>query len=141
MKSVKIKLDKSMVDRWDKRKIKITHGIFHKHFLRNKIYCRNTTKYLPLPLKFRELLEEKYLQWWYFKTSIWRFNKRVSVRRYLLVPVEFTIAHEPNVDQWIISIVHPLDVFKRNIGVKIVKERMEWALKHPNNKRWSYRLK
>lgn len=139
-----IKIDKSMVDRFDEEnlKIKITHGIYHYNaFDRDDIYCRNTNKYLPIPLKFRDLLLEKYLQWWRIRTSIYRFNRRIPIRMLVNEPLEFTMAHEPNRDIKVISIVHPFDVFKRKIGTKIVKERMEWALKHlNNNKRWCYRL-
>ena len=124
-------------------KLKITHGIYHYNtFERDDIYCRNINKYLPIPLKFRDLLLEKYLQWWHIKTSIYRFKKRISIGMLVNEPIEFTVAHEPETKTWVISIVHPLDQFKRKTGVKIVRERMEFALKYPNNnKKWSYKMK
>lgn len=123
-------------------KLKITHGIFWFRTKRNAIYCRNTYNYLPLPLKLRNLLELKYLQNWYIKTTMFRFKERVPIEVFVNKPIEFTIAREPETMTWVISIVHPLDQFKRKTGVKIVRERMEFALKYPNNdKRWSYKMK
>lgn len=135
--------------------IKITHGIYrYKSILnyrkkvpwRDIISCRNTEKYLPLPLKFRNLLREKYLQWWHIKTSIFKFGKRIPIDKLIDIPIEFTVAHDPEKDIMVISIVHPLDHFKRKSGVKIVYKRMEWALNNQkatekiNNKKWGYIL-
>ena len=122
-------------------KIKITHGIYIFNS-KEKFYCRNTSKYLPLPLKIRDLIREKYLHWWYIKTSIYRFGKRISVERYMDQPIEFTVAECPEKHITVISICHPLDQFKRKISYKIAKERMEFAIKYPkNDKSWSYQLK
>jgi hypothetical protein len=131
--------------------IKITHGIFiYEPFEENTIVVRMfnkkgemlTDRHLPLPLKFRKLLETKYIQWWYVKTSIYRFNKRLPIRMLVEEPVEFTIGHDPDTDVMVISIVHPLDHFCKKAGYRIVLERMEWALENPDrDKSWKYELK
>lgn len=121
--------------------IKITHGVF-RDIGHPDIVIRNTEKYLPLPLKFRKLLQRKFTQWWNFKTSIYRFGRRVQIPVYVDEPVEFTVAHDPMTDVWIISIVHPLDQFCKKAGVRIVLQRMEWALNNPDKeKSWKYELK
>ena len=121
----------------------ITHGVFNfSSFGSDNIYCRNTKKYLPLPVKFRELLEKKYLIWWYIKRTIYRFGKPIKIKCLADYPVEFVINHIPEIHLMVISICHPLDQFKRKSGVKIVKQRMKWALEHPKKeKNWKHQLK
>ncbi len=123
----------------------ITHGVFNFSTFgsdEHDIYCRNTTKYLPLPVKFRELLEKKYLIWWYIKRTIYRFGKPIKIKCLADYPVEFVINHIPEIHLMVISICHPLDQFKRKSGVKIVKQRMKWALEHPKKeKNWKHQLK
>jgi len=122
----------------------ITHGVFRfgtpdgDHI----IHCRNTDKYLPLPLKFRELLSKKYLKWWHIKTTILKWGRKIKINCLADYPVEFVISHIPEMHLMVISICHPIDQFKRKSGVKIVKQRMEWALEHPKEKRsWKHQLK
>lgn len=118
------------------KKIIITHGIYrYTSFNGPQIYIRNSMKTFFIPTKFKELLLKKYLQWWYLKTSIIRFKKRIPIGCLVDNPIEFTIAENPYYKIMVISIVHPLDTFKRRTGVKIVKERLEWAIHHPYNKR------
>jgi len=126
-------------------KIFINHGIYHFSVVGEPdVFYRNTTTYFPLPVKFRELLEYFYLQWWHIKTIIYRFGKPIKIGCLVPEPIEFTIAHEPIMDVKVMSIVHPLDQFKRKTGVKIVRNRMEWALKKKNHKKkrsWKSNLK
>lgn len=125
-------------------KIKITHGFHRSSNFKYELefFCRNTDKYLPLPIKFQDLLRLKYLQSWYIQTSIFRFGKRIPMNALVDELVEFTIAHEPNTDTMVIAICHPKIQFRRKAGVKIVKQRMEWALQHPSEERkWKHNLK
>lgn len=87
----------------------ITHGVYKY----SGQYIRNTNKHLPLPLKFRKLLYDKYLKWYGPIGSI---------------DIDFTVAHDPERDIWAIAIVHPLDHFNRKIGVKIARGRLEKML-------------
>ena len=121
----------------------ITHGVFiYEAFDENKILCRNTNKALPLPLKFRELLEIKYLRWWHIKTTIIKWGRKIKMQSVVDQPVEFVINHIPDKHLTVISICHPSDQFKRRAGVKIVKQRMKWALTHKKEKKnWKYQLK
>lgn len=126
-------------------KIFINHGIFIWIPLeKNDVFYRNTETSFPIPVKFRELLEYFYLQWWHVKKTIYRFGKPINISCLVPEPVEFTMAHEPIMDVKVIAIVHPLDQFKRKSGVKIVRNRMEWALKKKNHKKersWKSKLK
>lgn len=132
----------------------ITHGIFKfhdfekdmikgkealgMHSLGHDIYCRNTTKYLPLPLKFRKLLERKYFKWWVVILTV---GIHKDVKFYAKEPIEFVINHIPEKHLMVISIRHPIDQFRRKAGVKIVKQRMSWALEHPKEERnWKHQL-
>ena len=60
-------------------KIFINHGIYKWIPLEeNEVFYRNTETYFPLPVKFRELLEYFYLQWWHIKTIIYRFENQLK---------------------------------------------------------------
>ncbi len=139
MKKTKNKLKKN------DPKVFINHGIYHFSLVREPdIFYRNTTTYFPIPVKFRELLEKTYLDCWYIKRTIIRFKKPIKMEKYAQIPIEFTMAHEPIMDIKVISIVHPLDQFKRKTGVKIIRNRMKWALKKKNYKKkrsWKSNLK
>ena len=115
----------------------ITHGVYRYE---GRTYCRNTQhKPLPLPLKFKKLLERKYFKWW---VVIHTVGIHKDVKFYAKQPIEFVINHIPEKHLMVISICHPLDQFKRKSGVKIVKQRMKWALEHPKKeKNWKHQLK
>ena len=82
------------------------------------------------------------MQCWHIKTSIFRFGKRIPINCLVDEPIEFTIAHEPDTDTITIAICHPKIQFRRKSGAKIVKQRMEWSLEHPDEERkWKYTLK
>lgn len=122
----------------------ITHGVFTYHpYGEAFITCRNTdNKHLPLPVKFQELLLRKYLKWWHIKLTISKWGRKIRIENFADYPVEFVISHIPELYLMVISICHPIDQFKRRSGVKIVKQRMKWALEHPSEKRnWKFKLK
>jgi len=120
----------------------ITHGVFKYNPLnKNEIFCRNTDKYLPLPVKFKELLQKKYLKWWHIKISYVKWGRNIKIECLADYPVEFVISHIPEMHLMVISICHPSDQFKRKSGVKIAKQRMKWALEHPKEKKnWKDQL-
>lgn len=118
----------------NEKKIRITHGIYR--FARSiQFKCRNTETYLPLPVKFQKQLEMLYKIWWYVKIPVTRFGKTIYLSTVIDMPLEFTIAHELVRDITVISINHPSDTFKKKTGVKIVKQRMEWVLNNPKQRR------
>lgn len=125
----------------DKR-IFITHGIYTIKDIGFKheseiITIRNTTNYLPLPLKFKEILREYYFRWFHVKKNLKWFNKRIKIGMLIDGHIQFTIAHEPLLDVMTITLCHPYkDQFERREGVKWVKGRMEYALRNINDKVW-----
>ena len=101
----------------------IQHGIWRDFNSRN----RRTDKYIPLPLKLRDLLQKK----------ADKFNMDV---------IEFTYGSIPELFLSVIAIVHPLDRFCRRVGYKIIQERLDWAERlveeglDINYKSWAYVL-
>ena len=105
------------------RKIVIYHGVF----VGDTPVTRKRHFYIPMPLKFRELLEKK-------------------AKKFDLDIVEFTYAQYPDRFIGVITIVHPLDNFCKKVGYKIIIDRMVWAVKETdagrgiNHKVWAYEL-
>ena len=121
----------------------IHHCIYRHHeSIEGSTTIRNVGKYIPLPVVFRKLLFSKYLRFWHVNGSIERFGKSEKFEYVFDVPLEFTVAQCPEEHTDVIAICHPTDQFKKRTGVKIVKDRMKWALEHPDEDRiWVYRLK
>ena len=96
---------------------------------------RRTKKYIPMPLKLRELLQKKAI----------KFNSDVIEFTYGIV-IEFTYGIIPDLHVSVLAIVHPLDNFCRRVGYKIVQERLDWAVKETtagrsiNHKSWAFVL-
>lgn len=109
----------------------ITHGIY-RYEAGAQVFCRNTNKVLPIPLKFKKLLTRKYFKWW---VRIHTVGIHRDVKFFADMPIEFVINHIPELHLMVISIRHPTDQFKRKSGVRIVKQRMDWALEHPKEDR------
>jgi hypothetical protein len=82
--------------------IKIMHCIY----IGSNCLIKSEWKYIPIPLKFRELLLEKAKKW----------EKEL---------IEFTVAHDIENEIWTIAIIMPKENFKRDIGEKIVMGRLE----------------
>ena len=92
--------------------IRITHCVYFSWYLPKKTLLRRSCnfnrmtiikkreKYIPIPLKFSELLKEKSEKW----------NQGT---------IEFTVAHDLENETWSIAIVHPRDSFNKKIGYKI----------------------
>jgi len=101
----------------------IQHGLWSNFGARN----RRTNKYIPIPLKLRELLQKK-------------------ADKFGLDVVEFTYGTIPELFLSVIAIVHPLDHFCRRVGYKITTERLDWAERmvkegyNINHKSWAYVL-
>lgn len=103
----------------------IQHGIW----TRFGAYNRRTRKYIQIPLKLREFLQEKAL-------------------KFDLMETEFTYGIIPEEHVAVITIVHPMDRFCRRVGYKIVQERLDWVEKlcregnrsDINKKSWAYAL-
>lgn len=101
----------------------IQHGIW----IDCKSINRRTKKYIPMPLKLRELLLEKTI----------KFGSDV---------VEFTYGTIPDLKISVVAIVHPLDNFRRRAGYKIVQQRLDWAVKEIaakrsiNHKPWAHEM-
>ena len=105
---------------------KIQHG---KYFPYHNIGCQNrrSTNIIPMPLKLEQLLFKKARK---FKTDV----------------VEFTYGEIPDRNLSVITIVHPLDQFRKRTGYNIVMQRLTWAEnevkrgKSINHKNWAYVL-
>ena len=101
--------------------IRITHCVYFSWYLPKKTLLRRSCnfnrmtiikkreKYIPIPLKFSELLKEKSEKW----------NQGT---------IEFTVAHDLENETWSIAIVHPRDSFNKKIGYKIVTGRLRRML-------------
>ena len=68
-------------------------------------------KYVPLPLRFRNLLHDKQTKW----------QKEI---------IEFTVGHAPEAGIWALAIVHPKDNFCKKIGRKIVEGRIKRVIEN-----------
>jgi len=77
---------------------------FGKNELKHKNYS-----YIPLPLRFRNLLQEKSRKW---QTNF----------------LEFTVGRDFENDLLALAIVHPKDNFSRKAGANIVKQRIKRML-------------
>lgn len=94
----------------------ITHGIFvlghdasyERRSFFKMIRDKSNARYIPIPLKFRNLLMDKAFKW---------MKNRI----------EFTIARDPDIDVAAVAIVHPLDQFSRKIGRAISTGRLKKA--------------
>lgn len=102
-------------------------GIYHGVYVGGIPVTRKKNHYISMPLKLRKLLEKKAV----------KFNLDV---------VEFTFAQYPEKHIAVIAIVHPLDHFTKKVGIKIIDDRMNWAMKERaagrniNHKSWAYEL-
>jgi hypothetical protein len=92
--------------------IKITHGIYSNNFYeRDGFYNEESRRYLPLPMKFRNLLDKK--------------RAKFSIK-YGIEQVRFVVAHDTTTDIKAISICHPaFDNWSDKIGEDIVVGRIK----------------
>lgn len=136
----------------DNFKIFYTHGIYiynpiiekEETFIRNTEKEGREKKYIHLPLKLREALKKKWLEWFHVQKTIKWFSKRIKIGLLIGGKIEFTMGFCPYQHTMVITICHPyLDTFKRTEGIKWAKMRMDWALNNPHKKErwWLYRLK
>jgi len=138
------------------KKVFITHGTYKYIPLigdfegDNVFHIRNTNKYLPLPLKFRDILREYWLRWYHIDKYIDWHRKKVHIDQYIDGAIEFTIAKCVEEHLWTISICYPYpdetrkrDQFKRREGVNRAFLRMCNALENPYVSKkywWCYKL-